>query len=125
MTEEDKKELEEILARLEQEPTTEVAGYINVNAGMCWIGDPCEFVPDEGEDWGLANNPQAQNWKALCKEMRGKNPAITINEKDGFEGVGVVVSTGDGDGYYPVTVKRDGVGRIMSATIEFMKEREK
>ena len=121
MSKVDKKELEEVFARLAQEPTTEVVGHINVNAGMCWIGDPCEFVPNEGKEWGLAKNPQAKTWEVLCEEMREKNEAKTIKENDGYDGVAVVVTTGDGDGYYPVTIKRDGMGRIMSATVEFLK----
>tara|TARA_Y100001963_G_C6641604_1_gene381254 strand:- start:285 stop:668 length:384 start_codon:yes stop_codon:yes gene_type:complete len=116
----DKKELEEVFARLAQEPTTEVVGHINVNAGMCWIGDPCEFIPNEGQEWGLAKNPQAKTWEVLCEEMSGRNEAKTIEGFD-YDGVGIVVSTGDGDGYYPVTIKRDGMGRIMSATVTFLK----
>mgnify|MGYP003127028491 FL=1 len=117
MEKEQQMELEAALDQLEKAKdniTTKTVGHINVNAGMCWLGDPCEFVPNNDEPWHLSEHPQVKNWTLLCEQMKDVKQAKAISE-----GVGVIVRTGHGDGYYPVNVKTDGMGRVMSVTVEF------
>jgi hypothetical protein len=90
-------------------------GYIGVDAGLCWIGDPCYVLPD-----GRDTNPGA-DWGKFCK-------VISENDKPGnptahnFNGIGVCVGTGYGDGEYPVTANIEN-GRVMSVTVNFNEDR--
>jgi len=124
MDKKQKAELELVLDKLEKAKdniTTETVGNVYVSAGMCWLGDPGEFVPHKNEPWGFADHPQVANWELLCEQMKDVKQAKVITEKNGRdrENVGVIVRTGHGDGYYPVSIKRDGMGRVMSVTVEF------
>lgn len=85
-------------------------GHIGVDAGLCWIGDPCYILHSE------SGVPSAlgKNWSEFCdilqfKEQDGVS-RFGYNESKNDDGLGVCVSTGYGDGYYPVQVKyKDGV----------------
>jgi len=86
-------------------------GRIMIDAGICWLGDPCYVLPD-----GSDLNPGA-DWSKFCE-------ALNESDKPGepttynFDGVGVCVGTGYGDGSYPVTAEiKDG--RVMSVTVDF------
>lgn len=78
-----------------REAEWEKVGAIGVDAGLCWLGDPC-YVKD-GVPWDR----------------------ITSQGGDAREHAeGVCVSTGVGDGYYNVYVKRvdlAGWGRRIAA----------
>ena len=84
-----------------------IIGHIGVDAGLCWIGDPCYVLPD-----GATDNPGG-SWSAFCDALGDEMPT-TKN----FNGVGVCVSTGYGDGSYPVTADIQD-GRVMSVTVNF------
>ena len=93
-------------------------GYISVDAGVCWIGDPC-YILD-----GKPPKP-LDDWSSFCESLGGEHPTMhSFNHRNGTEGLGVCVSTGIGDGVYPVfaTVKEvEGWGeRVTSVTINFM-----
>ena len=94
--------------------TKKLIGHIGVDAGLCWIGDPCYVLPDDAE-----GNPGA-DWSEFCNQLDPDNPvAKSFNYKAGHEGLGVCVSTGYGDGTYPVEAEyRDG--RIASVKITFI-----
>jgi hypothetical protein len=64
--------------------------------GRCWIGDSCYILPDD-----VKLNP-GRDWDAFCKVF----------------GIGVCVSTGQGEGGYPasVTIKD---GRVTVVTVQF------
>ena len=125
MDKQEKAELERVLDKLEKAKdniTTEEVGIVYVNSGMCWLGDPGEFVPHKDEQWCFAEHPQVANWELLCEQMKDVKQAKVITEKNArtnWDNVGVIVRTGHGDGYYPVSIKRDGMGRVMSVTVEF------
>jgi hypothetical protein len=95
---------------------TKQLGRIGIDAGLCWIGDPCHVLPNDS-----SVNPGA-NWSQFCKTLeevdkrrfpRVPNRPTTHN----FNGIGVCVSTG-GDGSYPVTAEIKN-GRVESVTVDF------
>jgi len=87
-------------------------GHISIDAGICWLGDPCYVLPD-----GCDNNPGA-DWSVFCNTLEVvTNPGEPTTHN--FDGIGVCVGTGYGDGEYPVTAEIKG-GRVMSVTVDFM-----
>ncbi len=98
-----------------------LVGHFGVDAGLCWIGDPCyilhkkksELPKSLGKDWG-----------EFCDTLGSDNPtAKSYSYAIGHEGLGVCVSTGMGDGLYPVyaLIKQDGEWgkRVMAVFIDF------
>ena len=81
-------------------------GRMGVDAGICWIGDPCYVLPDDA--W---NNPGA-DWDGFVREM-------LKNSHKEFP-AGVCVTTGYGDGEYPVYADIDKNGVVHSVTVEFV-----
>ena len=93
-------------------------GSIGVDAGLCWIGDPCYVLHKEkgekpkaiGKNWGefcdIINTPEGREAKSFTYDM-------------GHEGLGVCLSTGYGDGCYPVYGFKNKEGRIMQVLIDF------
>lgn len=72
-------------------------GTIGVDAGLCWIGDPCYILGD---------NPNRKfSWSEFCDELWSDETNPTMKSfpyAKGHEGLGVCVSTGFGDGCYDV-----------------------
>jgi hypothetical protein len=93
--------------------TKKVIGYIGVDAGMCYLGDPCYIV---GSDSRLGNG---LTWeKFLDRYIPEKDYPVWKICDMGPGSLGIVVGTGYGDGQYPVTATfKDG--RVMSVTINF------
>jgi len=91
----------------------EKVGTMCVDAGLCWIGDPCYVVSkDASHAW--------ETWDAFCDELF----AHPDYKSDACQMVpGVVVSTGYGDGEYDVFVKRRD-GRIAEAKVVFITDEE-
>jgi len=85
---------------------TKRLGTIGVDAGMCWIGDPCYVLPDDAR-----HNPGA-DWDEFCRTM------LRASHKEFSEGV--CVTTGNGDGEYPVDAEMTEDGRVASVTIRFL-----
>ena len=93
-------------------------GTVSVDAGLIWIGDPCYVLGDDASH-------RVTNWSDFCDKLYGDNM------KDGFSeplgnGVGVAVSSGYGDGEYPVFAEFSDEGdwgiRVKSITIEFIED---
>ena len=98
-------------------------GTVGIDAGMLYIGDPC-YVIDAAlgkKPWGefldetYASQPDGSN--ALWWSVQGTlpNPAYKFT-------AGHVVTTGWGDGEYPVEVKLSKDGRVASVTVTFIPE---
>jgi hypothetical protein len=83
-------------------PELELAGSFGVDAGLCWIGDPCYVMG--GEDM-------------IIDDEKGYSAPL------GY-GVGMAVATGYGDGEYDVYVRRTEEGRIAEISIMFIDAKE-
>lgn len=91
----------------------EQVGKIGVDAGLCWIGDPCYCVtPDSDEH-------PAQTWDEFCDKLGDDHKHKQWNYKRGHAGLGVTVETGYGDGTYPVYVKKNRHGRVVEVKVCF------
>ncbi len=101
---------------------TVLVGNIGVDAGLCWIGDPCYVLSDEASE-----RDQVKNWTEFCEGLGKDYPTMkSFNFKMGHEGLGVCVSTGFGDGLYPVYAtisdEPDWGKRIKKITIVFIED---
>lgn len=91
-----------------------MAGHIGVDAGLCWIGDPCYILHKEK---GLPE-VLGKNWIEFCRVLNFDSGYQSFDYSKGNEGLGVVVSTGYGDGFYPVYIRKED-GRVMEARVVF------
>lgn len=98
----------------------EEVGHIGVDAGLCFLGDPCYF-----DSRGNEGNP-FENWLEFCEwlqkeeERQGDYRTFKIPYAKGHEGRGVVVSTGYGDGCYPVYIRKTPEGRVAELKVVFV-----
>lgn len=90
-------------------------GEIGVDAGLCWIGDPCYCVTPD------ADEHPAKTWYEFCDKL-DDNGVTQWNYKAGHPGLGVSVQTGYGDGVYPVYIKRNKEGRVIEVKVVFADE---
>lgn len=80
-----------------------------VDAGCVMVGDPCYWV--DGMDYDVQ----------ICDGWEGSK---VISSRT-VEGAGVVVSSGFGDGVYPVFIERDpSSGRVARLVVEFILDDE-
>jgi hypothetical protein len=83
-----------------KEPGWHYVGRIGIDTAKCWIGDPTYEVPYFGDEPGLVPYPGIERQHDI--------------------GRGVLVSTGFGDGAYPVFVRVDeDSGRTVGVLIDF------
>ena len=98
--------------------TVKRIGEIGVDAGLCWIGDPCYILHKEappkaiGKDWG--------EFVSKLYGHRDNLEAMQFDYDHGHPGLGVCVSTGYGDGVYPVYAEFNEESRIAKVWVEFM-----
>ena len=101
-------------------PKLELVGHVGVDAGLIYIGDPCYEI---GSD---ASEKFAGTWSDFCTLLVSSEDSgiLKLPYKRGHEGKAVVVSSGYGDGNYPVYVERKD-GRIARVSVDFMPEEDK
>jgi len=91
-------------------------GHIGVDAGLCWIGDPCYVMGDDA-------SRRVHDWGDFCKKLH--NHPSQYSAPLG-EGTGLAVNTGYGDGSYPVYIEIEECGnwgdRVKSITVEFLED---
>ena len=98
----------------------EEIGVIGVDAGICWIGDPCYIIKDDGEH-RAAN--LGKDWNEFCDKLSDLE-YTQFNYDAGHPGLGVCVQSGYGDGAYPVSITRSEDGRVKSVRVDFIEEPE-
>lgn len=102
-------------------------GTIGVDAGLCWIGDPC-YILHRKNDEESGGPPEAlgSSWSEFCDKLFAAESggATQWNYDLGHPGLGVTVSTGYGDGSYPVYVRRNSEGRIAEVRVVFISDEE-
>ena len=92
-------------------------GVIGVDAGLCFIGDPC-YVLHTPPPKAIGNSWDGF-WRMLDSSRTGQ-----LNFDAGHAGLGVIVRTGIGDGLYPVYATFDESGLVSSVTIKFLDDDE-
>ena len=103
-------------------------GEIGVDAGLCWIGDPCYVFHRKENPTELGNS-----WSEFCDILYNKEEELQKAHKDderpgatqfnydlGHTGLGVCTSTGYGDGCYPVFVRKNNEGRVAEIRVVFI-----
>lgn len=97
-----------------------LVGTMGVDAGLCWIGDPCYIIHADSIAKSLG-----KNWSEFCDTLLDPEggPHSMLEHKSydfemGHEGLGVVVGTGHGDGSYPVYAQIVD-GRCMRVLADF------
>ena len=91
----------------------ELIGHCDVDAGLLYLGDPCY----------LSDNNLFADWQKFCDLIPDNKEGFTIGhsgevDTPGKEGMGVVVSTGYGDGTYGVYAQIKQ-GRVMQVMVDF------
>jgi len=96
---------------------------IGVDAGVVWVGDPCYILHKKKLPKTLG-----KNWSEFCDLLGNECPTRKqFNYAAGHEGLGVCVSSGLGDGFYPVYAEIEETGwgkRITKVWVDFMEERD-
>jgi len=90
-------------------------GHIGVDAGLCWVGDPCYVLGDDASS-------RVHDWDKFCDKIKNMgHHAAPLGDGTGF-----AISTGFGDGSYPVYIETSDEGswgeRVKSITIEFISD---
>ena len=100
-------------------------------AGLCWIGDPCYILhKDKPAYSGAAPEglPESlgKDWGDFCDKLDHEHGPLlqSFPYAMGHEGLGICVSTGYGDGYYPVYAHISDEGtwgkRVAAIFIDFL-----
>jgi hypothetical protein len=77
-----------------------LVGHFGVDAGLCWIGDPCYILHKDKKDLPKS---LGKDWLGFCDTLGEEYPTMkSYPYALGHEGLGICVSTGFGDGTYPV-----------------------
>lgn len=94
-------------------------GHFGVDAGLVMICDPCYIYSQTGE---MNYNEFPKTWNEFLNKFLYKNGEhldySQMNFKSGHSGLGVISSTGYGDGVYPVYATIDN-GVIVELRIVF------
>jgi hypothetical protein len=92
-------------------------GHIGVDAGLCWIGDPCYVV---SKDSSFSYDKWTDFLAEVLKEET--NPKLKqFNYSSGNPGLGVCVTAGYGDGFYPVYATVIN-GVVHEVTVKFVQK---
>ena len=89
-------------------------GTIGVDAGLCWIGDPCYILHKEEPAGEIG-----KSWKEFCDMIDHDSRHTQFNYRKGHPGLGVCVQTGYGDGTYPVFAEFNSDGVLARVIVDF------
>ena len=97
---------------------TKLAGYCGVDSGQIMVIDPCYAFNDEY--FGVGGKPTGGNYDAICRVSLADTFGEFPLPANGYsQGIGVVTSSGYGDGNYPVFVDINDDGRVVELRIHF------
>lgn len=95
----------------------ELAGHISVTSASIIIGDPCyldNWDTNKADSSAAGNHTGLYSYEGACEAALSENGFGSLNS-----GMAVALSTGYGDGHYPVYVQRNDEDRIALAIIDF------
>lgn len=101
-------------------------GEVGVDSGQLMVCDPC-YINSEWKKTDYTTKTTDEDLKKLkgefsyagaCEATLGKEKAGQLNFKMGHAGAGVALSSGYGDGCYPVYATYNEDGRIVRITVE-------
>lgn len=91
-------------------------GDIGVDAGIVMVGDPCYHLHKEGENrYAEFGN----DWHEFCDILYEPNGLDSNQAAQIGKSLAVVVSSGYGDGCYPVYVRRNRDGVVAEVKVVF------
>jgi hypothetical protein len=90
----------------------EKVGTIGVDAGLCWVGDPCYVM-------GKDSSHGPKTWKEFCDKNQPARDDPWAPQQPLGPRVGFAISAGYGDGEYSVYVVRGADGRIKAVKVRF------
>jgi len=96
-------------------------GSFGVDAGLCWIGDPCYILHKDQPPKDIG-----KDWSDFCDilgdkhEVSGDYQTAEFNYDKGHSGLGLCIQSGSGDGCYDVYIKKGSDGYIQQALIDFV-----
>ena len=88
-------------------------GYIGVDAGVRWVGDPCYIMGNDASS-------RVESWSDFCDKLKDMDTSASPLG----HGTGIVVSTRYGDGEYPVHGYLTSSGRVAKIEVEFISKEE-
>ena len=99
-------------------------GDVWVDSGTIAVGDPCYTAgPDATTPVKSWDDFLAKTWPMTFGGAKGtdaeRNAEMFVANVMGEAGVGVVVSSGYGDGVYPVYIRKNAEGRVMGVMVDF------
>lgn len=101
--------------RIVNRDSWKLVGNFTVDSGLCYIRDPCYILHTEKDPPKSIGN----NWSDFCNNLGDDYPTKkSFGFNMGHEGLGMCLSTGWGDGFYPVYARVKG-GRILQIFIDF------
>ena len=97
----------------------ETVGEVYVDSGLVWLGDPCYIVPE--------SPTPLKSWDHFLSRLEntdgeGANHWKIDHTTPLGEGIGMAITSGHGDGCYPVEVQYDMQGRVSAMRVVFIKE---
>lgn len=99
-------------------------GVIGVDAGLCWLGDPCYILHEKHtkDDEEPGEKPKAIGdcWLDFCDKIGAMKTHQQFNYDAGHPGLGVVVGTGYGDGVYDVYARITKDNRVAEVKVVFI-----
>lgn len=96
-----------------------LVGHVGVDSGQILVGDPCyldDWDPNTNDTFETEGKEGQYSYHGAC--------ATTLNKNYGALGThaAIVMSSGYGDGLYPVYVRTNEDGRVVMAVIDFNDE---
>ena len=102
--------------------TRKLIGYCGVDSGQIMLSDPCyvkDFIDDEDFE-PTTGDIHPFSYNGACGATLNNGDKLGGQLTNGYDApVDVVVTSGYGDGVYPVYAEYNGEGRLISATIMF------